>query len=108
MTTVPALLVLALFQGEQLPGPPPGGKAPAGESIRDEFLRIGRALYEGDCAPVGAEPSRTLERMLAKGEIDPKERIQAIAELGREWLELGKVQQSIDLLEKTLKELPAD
>ena len=101
-TSLSALVLVVLLQT------PPAGKAPpAGETPAEEFLRIGRALYDSDCAPVGAEPARTIERMLKSGEIEPGMRIQAKAELVREWLELGKVNESIALLEEALADIKA-
>lgn len=91
-------LVLA-WQELALPASPPIPETPA-----EEFLRIGRALYEGDCVPVGAEPARTLERRLDTPGLAPAERLSVALDLGQEWIELGRVQAAIELLERALGE----
>src|SRR5262245_9434735 len=102
-------LVLALQQvgvaGPSSESPTAGSNAagsnPA-ESIAEEFLRIGRALYDSDCLSVGGAPARKLERRLAGDGVGPEERLTLMADLGREWLKLGKVQEAIELLERGL------
>ncbi len=100
--------LLALLQVTPARPPEPVGSRATEtppETPAEEFLRIGRALYEGDCPPVGAEPARTLARMLERGEIEPGKRLVGKADLAREWLELGKVAESIELLEAALAEV---
>ncbi|MSR60998.1 MAG: CRTAC1 family protein [Planctomycetes bacterium] len=74
----------------------------AQETPAQEFLRIGRALYDGDCAPVGAEPARSIARRLKEGPLEPGKKFGEMADLGHEWLELGKVDEAIALLEEAL------
>src|SRR6185436_5961138 len=85
--------------------PVPGGKSVPGETVAEEFLRIGKAMYDSDCAPVGAEPARTLQRTLEAGGLPAEQRLSLQLDLAHEWLELAKVQDSIDLLLKTAAEL---
>src|SRR5262245_37445081 len=104
--TAAAALVLAFQQpgAAQHPGSAerPTAETPAAESIADEFLRIGHALYDSDCLSVGGAPARNLERRLAGDGVGPEERLTLMADLGREWLKLGKVQPAIELLERGL------
>jgi hypothetical protein len=73
------------------------------ESPAEELVRIGRALYDGDCPHYGAEPARTIERLLKSGGVEPERRINALADLGRERLEQGRVSEAITLLEEALE-----
>jgi VCBS repeat protein/ASPIC/UnbV protein len=75
------------------------------ETPAEEFLRIGRALYDSDCVPFGAEPARTLERELADPAADPSKRFERMADLSLEWIEMGKVEAAIELLERGLAEV---
>jgi VCBS repeat protein/ASPIC/UnbV protein len=68
----------------------------------EEFRRIGQALYDGDCPQYGSEPARTIERMLEKDLIEPERRAGALSDLGREYLEQGKVAEAIALFEEAL------
>jgi len=89
---------LLLFQQPAPAAPPTANETPA-----QEFLRIGRMLYDNDCAPVGAEPARTIERLLKAGKVEPAKKVNAMGDLGHEWLELGKVDEAIALLQDALK-----
>jgi hypothetical protein len=100
-----ALLLLSLLAFQT----PDDGRVPGSrETPAEEFRRIGRALYDSDCPPFGAEPARTLERLLAEGSLPAGKRMQARADLAREWLELGRVDDAIELLETCLTEVGAD
>src|SRR5262245_3072412 len=101
MGTLAPWLLLALQ------GAVPSARERAPESPKEECLRIGRALYASDCVPVGAEPALTLERRLTAPGLGNDERLKVTAELGHEWVELGRVPQAIPLLEGGLADAQA-
>ncbi len=87
-----------------LQGPPNSAARGAEEPPAEEFLRIARALYDGDCVPVGAEPARALARRMGDPRLAGEARLAVLAELGHEWLELGSVYEAIELFEQGLGE----
>ena len=74
----------------------------SGESVAEEFLRIGRALYASQVPSVGDALARTIESALAAGIADPAKRLDAQCDLGRAYVDLGKVDEAIALLEEVL------
>jgi hypothetical protein len=107
MTLALSLVLLGLQAGSPAED---AASRPVTERSRpaEEFRRIGRALYDGDCASYGAEPARTIQRLLERGVIEREKRASALADLARERLEQGRVAESIALLEEALESADAD
>ena len=84
----------------------------AAESVREEFLRIGRELYANDNPIIGAGPRRKLEEALARPDLTTERRVEILLLLSQEELKFGEIEKAVATIERAWREaqgvLPAE
>jgi hypothetical protein len=86
------MLVCTLLLGFLLQNPP-------AESVRAEFLRLGRELYANDNPIIGAGPRRKLEEALARPDLTPDRRVELLLLLSQEELKFAGIEEAVATLE---------
>jgi len=98
MSALSAVWLVLVAGQEPTPAPEP----------REEFARVAAELYGGDSAPFGAEPARSLAAALEDPATKSGQKAGLRADLGHEWVEMGRLEEAITLLEQGLREVEAE
>src|SRR5262245_36213260 len=99
---MPLHLALLLFQA-QSPATQPQPAAEGAETPREEFLRIGKELYENENPFIGAGPRRELEKKLEDPGLEDVKRVDLLIQLGKEYLKGTDVDHAIETMESAVK-----
>jgi len=92
-------LLLALLLAPQEPAVP----APPAETPAEEFLRIGRALYEQENPFISLAQQARLEQELADPELPSERRGEVLLALGREYLKNADAARAVAVLEQAFE-----
>src|SRR5262245_21973847 len=98
---MPLLLTAVLLcQAPPEGSPPDTAKA---ETPREEFLRIGKELYENENPFIGAGPRRELEKKLEDPGLEDVKRVDLLIQLGKEYLKGTDVDRAIATMESAVQ-----
>jgi hypothetical protein len=101
MPALPVLVLSLLQAGEPEAA---GGRA---ETPAEEFLRIGRELYENENPFISLGEQGRLEALRADERLAPEQRVEVLLALGREYLKNVGAARAVETLEAARAALPA-